>query len=267
MAVHRAVAADPGRAASISGAELAPRGSAPTPRDTAGSTAAGSRRGRPARAPWPPRRSGGRIGEGQGQRLLGVEVLARPRSPRDRPRRAGRRARRRRPRRGRSARGAAADRRGRRAGAAGLLDDPLGPRAGAAARRRRRRRPGAPGSSSSGPEQARPRGCPRPIKPSRTGRAHARRPLDDPPLREGRPAAAEQPRKRRRFRRIGGIGAILFPGFVDPQSTASIRHPHERQRHCARVASGRSQSPITLGRRQSDVVHWPRGRDTGRPGR
>ena len=144
------------------------------------------------------------LGEGQRQRLLGVQVLARPDRGARRPRRAGRRAGRPPRRRRRAVPGAVRSAPGPRAGAPRPSRRSPGRGAGAWARRRRRRRPRRPGSSSSGPQQARPP-VPEPdqAEPDRGGSAA---PSPTRPCESARPAAAEQPRKRRRFKRIGGIG-------------------------------------------------------------
>ena len=211
VAVHRAVAADPGGAALDQAARARPGGSGRPRRDSAGSTAAGTRRERPARGLGRLGDQRVALGDGQRQRLLGVEVLARPdRRAIDRGVQVAGQGDER-PRRRRSAPGAARGRSQRVGpGAPWPSRRSPGPRTrclASASQTATTSRRGA----RAGAEQAVPR-VPEADQPQADRAAVAGR-LADPALDRARPAAAEQPRNRRRFRRIGGMGQLPWrPG-------------------------------------------------------
>ena len=223
------------------GLRALPDGSVPPPRDTSGSTDAGSRRAPPVPGPSPRRGQVDRTRPGRAQRLLGVQVLPAA-SRRHRAARAGRRAR-------RSTTASTSVRSSSRrvlvglgSMAAGLLGDPLAtqPVLGfgvADARRptpRQLQRPEAAWSPdcrcrSSYPDRGR-----RTVHPRRLGRL---------PCVSASPAAAEQPRNRRRFTKWGawdklhqcsrGEPRVAFPtNGLAPMIlySAASRPPSERSR-------------------------------------
>ena len=179
-----------------------PGGSARPPRETAGSTAAGTRRGRPAPGACAATRDQPiAAGEGERQRLLGVEVLAgRDRVAIDRLVQVARQGDDDRVdvRRDRAACRGSSYASGRWPRAFSTIPCPRCRCLGSASQTATI---GVPGSSSTLRSSAVPR-LPMPITPSRTGAASpstaaasARLPCDSARL-----AAAEQPRNRRRFK-------------------------------------------------------------------
>ena len=219
------------------------------------------RRWKPTWTARPGRR--GRLGDQRGRtrRRSGPAAsrrrgACRPGGPSRRRRRAGRTAGRRPRRRRRAVRAArSADSTASGRLPRGLLDDPRGREPGASARRRRGRRPrrpaspGRPGAGSS-------RALPRPIRPRRTGAARAAGLGRPAPARAPRPAAAEQPRNRRRLSWIGGIG----PGLGASVRTRSARG---RSRRCplrlypTRTGRSGQSAPAPERRPCRGVVYCP----------